>query len=556
MNDRQQTIQHLIQHPQIPVLILGGGINGIGLLRELALQGVPTLLVDKDDFAAGATSKSSRMIHGGLRYLENREFALVTESLLERNRLLANAPHYVCPLKTTIPFYSRLGGIVRSALIFFGFSVRPGERGSLVTRLGLTFYDLVTRHDRRTPTHYLRSRSQSLQEIPGLNPHIVATATYYDAKITQAERLCIELLHDARQANPLSLALNYVAPQRLEAGRVFLKDLPTGQSLPVEPQILVNATGAWVDSANAILGSPTRFMGPTKGSHLVVDCPDLHRALADQMVYYQHADGRVCIVFPFMDKVIMGSTDIPVADPDSATCDDTEIDYMLQTLRGVFPGINVSRQNIVFTFCGCRPLPSADTTVTANISRGHHIEILPTTPTRPFPIYCLIGGKWTTFRALAQQTADQILQHLETPRKCQTDHTPIGGGKNFPTTPQSRAAWVRRLSRQYDIIESRAETLLDRYGTSADSLLASATHDTRKPLRSLPDYDLCEILHFAANESVVHLSDITHRRTTIALLGQATPQSLSELADIIAPVLGWDPDRQSEEIRSAQPPRP
>ena len=141
-------------------------MNGVGLLRELALQGVDCLLVDKADFVSGASSKSSRMIHGGLRYLENREFALVRESLLERNRLLENAAHYVAPMKTTIPLFSRFGGLLRSALIFWGFSVRPGSRGSVGVRFGLWFYDWVTRKNRRTPTHFLTPREASLREIP------------------------------------------------------------------------------------------------------------------------------------------------------------------------------------------------------------------------------------------------------------------------------------------------------------------------------------------------------------------------------------------------------
>ena len=566
MTPRDPTIHSLRDHPRIPVVILGGGINGIGLLRELAMQGVRCLLVDRADFTAGATSKSSRMIHGGLRYLENREFALVQESLRERNRLLANAPHYVSPLRTTIPLYSRFGGFLRSALIFCGVSVRPGERGSLITRLGLMFYDLVTRKDRRTPTHYLTGREQSLREIPGLDPAIVATATYWDARITQAERLCIELIDDALAANPDCAALNYVAPQGIENGRLILKDLPTGDLIAIEPSVVINATGAWVDRTNAILGIDTHFMGGTKGSHLVVDCPQLYHALGDRMVYYQHTDGRVCIVFPFLDKIIMGSTDIPVDDPDAAECEESEIEYMLTTLRGVFPGITITRQQLVFTYCGVRPLPAASTDVTANISRGHTIRILEpdTTPptfvaqasrlcpqpsnpspgtTRPFPIINLIGGKWTTFRALAEQTTDQVLKRLGLQRRQSTTHLPIGGGKDFPADPQQRTAWIKHVSNSSGLPESRVADLLDRYGTRAETYAIASEH----PLQSLPEYTVEEIQRIAANEQVVHLSDVIHRRSTIALLGRATPAALAELADIVGDALNWDPDRKQQE---------
>ncbi len=551
MNTRQQTIQSLRANPKLPVLILGGGCNGIGLFRELALQGVRCLLVDKADFTAGATSKSSRMIHGGLRYLEHREFKLVRESLHERNRLLTHAPHYVFPLKTTIPLFSRFGGFLHSSLIFCGFSVRPVSRGTFITHLGLTYYDLVTRNDRRTPTHYLTNREDSLRALPGLNPQIVATATYWDAMITEAERLCIELIHDAHEANNNCAALNYVAPLPPEDNRLPLKDLVTGDIFLVEPQIIVNATGAWVDHTNAILGTPTHFIGGTKGSHLVLDCPELYQALGDQMIYYQHSDGRVCIVFRFLDKVIMGSTDIPVDDPDKATCDDREVEYILASLRHVFPNIKVSREHIVFAFCGVRPLPSTKNKITANIPRGHTIHFLEPDTQHPFPILCLIGGKWTTFRALAEQAADKILPRLGLTRRVSTADLPIGGGKNFPITDDARAQWISRVAQNTHRPEKDIATLLARYGTAAEAI--AATDPT--PLASLPNYSIGEIEWIATHDIVVHLSDLVYRRSTIGLLGNANLETLTELATIVGRILHWDRDRQSMEITRALPPQ-
>ena len=176
MNTREQTLQGIRANPEVPVLILGGGVNGTGLLRELALQGVDCLLVDKSDFVAGASSKSSRMIHGGLRYLEHREFQLVRESLFERNRLLENAPHYVSPLRTTMPLFSYLGGLARSALILSGLSVRQGSRGVVPVKVGLAFYDFVTRKDRRTPSHFITSKDESLRSLPGVGERLAKAA--------------------------------------------------------------------------------------------------------------------------------------------------------------------------------------------------------------------------------------------------------------------------------------------------------------------------------------------------------------------------------------------
>ncbi|MGD0094357.1 MAG: glycerol-3-phosphate dehydrogenase/oxidase [Planctomycetota bacterium] len=556
MNSRQQILQSLQDDPQVSVLILGGGINGLGLFRELALQGVDCLLVDKADFAAGASSKSSRMIHGGLRYLENREFKLVSESLLERNRLLDNAPHYVAPLQTTIPLFSWFGGLLRSALIFAGFSIRPGSRGVVPVKFGLWFYDFVTRRDRKTPTHFITSKAAALRQTPGLHTGIVATATYWDARITQSERLCLELLQDACRANPRCRALNYVRPEGLKDGAVLLKDeSPVGQSsgLPgivaIKPRIVVNATGAWVDLTNGILGLKTRYMGGTKGSHLVVDCKELHQALAGRMVYYQYDDGRVCIVFPFMDKVIMGSTDIHTDDPGNARCDDAETEYMLTTLRSVFPGIRIGRENIVYAFCGVRPLPAAGTGVTANISRGHSVRVVEPAAGREFPIYCLIGGKWTTFRAFAEQVADTLLARLNAPRKCDTKRLPIGGGKDFPAGAERRTEWLKRVAAKSGLKEERVAVLLERYGTDAEAFALAANAESERPLSSLPGYSVGEIQRLAANEYVVHLSDIVCRRSLIALLGDARPEVLREIADVAGAVLGWDSARKETELQ-------
>jgi glycerol-3-phosphate dehydrogenase len=553
---RRAILDGLRKDPRVPVLILGGGINGAGLLRELALQGVGALLVDKADFAAGATSKSSRMIHGGLRYLEHREFALVRESLFERNRLLENAPHYVRPLRTTIPLFSHLGGAVRSSLIFLGLPVRPGGRGALLVKGGLAFYDLVTRKDRMTPTHYLTGREASLRDIPGLDPRIVATATYWDAVITQAERLCLELIQDAARAEPRSCALNYVRPVGAEGAAVVLRDEVAGGTVRVEPRVVVNATGAWVDLANAALGIETHFMGGTKGSHLVVESPALLHALGDRMVYYQHTDGRVCIVFPFMGKVIMGSTDIRTDDPDAAACDEGEVAYMLETLRGVFPGCPVGRPDIVLTFCGVRPLPASRSAVTANISRAHSIEGLEPDGNRPFPVYSLVGGKWTTFRALAEQAADRVLAGLGRDRRRSTAHEPIGGGRGFPRGEAERARWIERVAQASGLPEARVGALLERYGTAAEAWAAECAAEGERPLQALPDYTDAEVRRVAAREAVVRLADLVYRRSTIGLAGGARPEALRELAAAIAPILGWDEARQEREAAETLAPRP
>lgn len=548
MTSRSDVFAALREDPCVSVLILGGGINGVGLMRELALQGVDCLLVDKGDFASGASSKSSRMIHGGLRYLETGEVALVRESLLERNRLLANAPHFVAPLKTTIPMFSYWGGLWRSLLIFLGAKVPPGSRGVAPVKVGLTFYDWVTRAGRRTPKHFFSSRADTLAQMPGLREDIIGAANYWDAWITQAERLCIELVEQAEETCPAARALNYVAVTGVDETGVLLEDVETGRPLRVEPQIVINATGGWVDLTNRLLGLDTHYMGGTKGSHLVVDNADLLAALGDRMVYYQHVDGRVCIAFPFLGKVIMGSTDIRCDNPDEAVCDEEQIDYMLDTLRGAMPGILVSRDQVVYTFCGVRPLPASDGQVLANVSRGHAVRVDEPTEERPYGVLSLVGGKWTTFRAFAEQVADQVMTVLGAERLAETRDVPIGGGENFPADDAARQAWIDDAAARTPASADRAADLLARYGVWAEDYLLDAKPADEQPLAALPSYSVGEIRHIARHEAVMHLDDLVLRRSVIGLLGDATPEAIAELAQVVGEVLGWDAQRREAEI--------
>lgn len=502
---RAEMWRKLKGNPTCDVLILGGGVNGAGLMRELALQGVKCVLVDKDDFAAGASSKSSRMIHGGLRYLENAEFRLVSESVYERNRLLKYAPHYVKPLRTTIPIIAWFAGMIKAPLIFFGCNVKVGGRGALIVKMGLTFYDILTCRLRQTPWNFLMGKSRSLKEIPGLRDDIVCTATYWDAWISQPERLCVEMALEGCSVQKDSLALNYVTVEKNGADTVLLRDKITGEMLTVTPKVVVNATGAWVDFANKPLGIESKLMGGTKGSHLVIDNKELFNALGDRMIYYEHTDGRICITFQFLDKVIMGSTDIRIKDPDEAACDDAEIDYMLMTLRGVFPKINIPKSDIVHIFCGVRPLMASQEGYTSKVSRSHFLAEHKPDDKRSFPVYSMVGGKLTTFRAFAEMTADRLMPVL-------------GVTRTVSTT--------------------------DRYYPKPETF-------TGEKLKTLPALTVAEVSTLAEKELVVHLSDFVRRRSVITLLGQLTDASAKELADIIGSVLGWDDSRKREEISMA-----
>ena len=520
----------------VSVLIVGGGINGIGLLAELALQGIDVLLVEKSDFCAGTSAAMTRIIHGGLRYLENAEFRLVRESLKERNRLLKNAPHYVKPLATTIPIFSWTAGIVPAIRNLLGWPAKPGNRGALLIKTGLMWYDFLAGRQSPLPKHRFRLRRAALALRPALNPEAICTGTYYDAKITYPERLCLELVQDAEAACDGARALNYVRPVSAAGGAVVLRDEVSGETCEVRPRIMVNATGPWIDFTNRGFGRDSGYIGGTKGSHVVLDHPELVEATGDEMIYFVNRDGRICIFYAVDGKIIAGATDIPAEDPD-AVCDEAEVDYILEAMRMAFPAIRVDRSHVVFRFCGVRPLPRSNALTPGQISRDHSYPVLAPGNGIDFPIYSLVGGKWTTFRALAEKVCDEILRVLGRRRIRDSADVPIGGGKGYPRMPEGSGLPRERLA-----------TLLVRYGTGADKVAAYLRAGPDAPLACHAGYSRREIEFIARYERVVHLDDVILRRTLMGLLGEVNGPLLEELAAIVAPVLGWSGQQTADEV--------
>jgi len=533
------------------VLIVGGGVIGAGLFRELALQGVDVLLVDRGDFSRGTSAAPSRMIHGGWRYLEFGEYRLVTESVNERNRLVKNAPHYVKPLPTVVPIYRRVSGLgswLRRTL-GFGAGKRPPYRGSFLVKLGLSVYDWVGRQTRCMPRHTFTSRAESLAEMPGLNPDILCTATYYDASVSYPERLCMELLFDGEELCADARAVNYLSLDSASGDTIVLRDEVSAETLEVKPRIVVNATGAWIDFTNKRMGLETKMIGGTKGAHLMLENPELCKALGDRMVFYETPDGRVSITMVWQGKAMIGSTDIRCDDPDTAVCDDDEIDYMIDAIKTVFPKIEVDRSQILGSFSGVRPLANKEAATTGQLSRAHKCTVLePGDGPLSFPVHCMVGGKWTPFRAFASDVTDTLLASLDRERQADSLSLAIGGGKDYPDSEAARQSWVAALAEKSGLPAERVATLLYRYGTRAEQVAEFLVAEDDAPLENHAGYTRREIEFMVRHERVMRLDDILLRRTAIALAGELTAGLLTELADIVAPLLGWTPEQTKEEM--------
>ncbi|MDR6953951.1 glycerol-3-phosphate dehydrogenase [Ancylobacter sp. 3268] len=534
--------------PAPEVLIIGAGINGVGVFRDLALQGVPALLVDRGDICSATSAASSRLIHGGLRYLEIGEFSLVRESVEERNRLLLDAPHLVRPLRVRVPIADRFSGALTSLGRFLGWVRTPGPKGALVVALGLRAYDLFNRHDQTMPNHRMVPAHEFRAQMPALAPSTRYVAEFYDARLTAPERLGLELVAQAEQMCPEARAATYLAVTGREGGRILLADTLTGERFAVRPKLVVNCAGARVDEVDGRFGINQRLIGGTKGSHLVVRNPALVESLADTMLYFETSDHRICLAYPLDDvHALVGTTDLRTDDPDDTICSDAEIDYLFEVMAMAMPAIVLDRDQIVHTYAGIRPLPASEG-VAGAISRDHSVRTFEPQGDRPFPVLSLVGGKWTTFRACAEEIADDILARIGRARRRSTAGIAIGGGSGWPADPTQ---YITELAQRFGLAPARARVLFDRYGTAAATRLGGFTPWREVSLTTLPDYSYQEIVAIAREERVVRLEDIVLRRTSIALLGQATPEALAELGTVAGEALGWPPERIAQEIAAA-----
>src|SRR5712691_11201213 len=428
------------------VLVVGAGINGAAVARELVLNGISVVVVDANDIAFGATSRSSRLIHGGLRYLEYGDVRLIRESLRERAILLRTAPQFVRPLRLRIPVRRRFGGLVWSVLTLFGWDrswcgrfwlrcfPNARERGLWLIRLGLWMYNRLaagmekairgTGNDDRPRMFAVPQSSFSVPQSSF--PWI---CEYFDAQMRSPERFTVALLDDARQlAREQSLTFDVRTHTLAEFhGREVCLIDRLGRNSPItlRPDILINATGAWGDAtlADWRIGSPKLF-GGTKGSHFVTANRELRHALGDDGIYAEASDGRMVFVLPFgPEQTLVGTTDEPFdARPETAVAEPREIDYLIDLVNQVVPSARLTRQDVLLSYSGVRPLPFARADSPSSIPRGHWID---ENARGPLPILTLIGGKLTTCRALGEEVCDRVLTRLRLARIASSRERPI-----------------------------------------------------------------------------------------------------------------------------------
>ena len=351
-----------IERQAFDLIVIGAGINGAGIARDAAMRGLRVLLLDKGDLSSGTTQWATRLIHGGLRYLEHYEFALVRESLRDREALLHIAPHLVKPLGFLVPIYDR------------------SARGPLMVRLGMTLYDTLS-YDKSMDRHKMLNRKKVQEREPGLNTEgLKAAAFYYDAQVEYAERVAVENAVSARDNGATILTYARVDRLILEDGDVKgveFTDVLEGGSYEVRAPVTVNVAGPWVDEVLADLQVPGtdknvgRFMGGTKGSHLVVD-PFPGAPEGEALYVEARKDGRPYFIVPWNGRYLIGTTDLRYdEDLDYVSASEEEIQYLLDETNYVIPEANLSREDVLFTYSGVRPLPYNPEGETGGVTRSH-----------------------------------------------------------------------------------------------------------------------------------------------------------------------------------------
>ena len=508
------------------VAIIGAGINGAGIARDAALRGLKVIVVEQDDLCSGTSAVSSRLIHGGLRYLEYGEIPLVFESLRERITLRQIAPHLIRPLRISIPVYA------------------GAKRGSLLIRLGMLAYDFLS-VGKTVPRHDMLNREQILKTEPGLESEgLRGAARYFDAQITFAERLVLENLLAAKIAGADILTHTVVNSINTDGGRINsidCSDALEGTTRTISASAVINAAGPWVDS---VLGTAAadlpRQIGGTKGSHIVVGKFD--GAPADAFYVEAKQDGRPIFIIPWNGQYLIGTTDIRFdGELSEIRASKDEIEYLLAETNRVFPAAQLQPADIHFAYAGVRPLPKRDKGPESSITRRH---IILNNANIARGLVSIIGGKLTTYRNLAEQAVDRLGKVLR--RKlpaCRTKETLLPGAYRID---EARALLVSS-----DALSSAGvERILGIYGGRATALVAHAGDDGEM-LRCIDSEAtiLVAEVSFAIQEEMARtLTDIVYRRMMIGLGPDQGRAAYAEIAALAAATFGWSDEQTAMQL--------
>ena len=508
------------------LVVIGAGINGAGIARDAALRGMSVLLLDQADIGSGTSSWSSRLIHGGLRYLEYGEIPLVFESLHERRRLRRVAPHLVRRLRLKIPVY------------------KGGRRGLFLIRLGLIAYDLLS-IGKSIPRHRMLTRTTFLEQEPGvLSDELLGGASYFDAQVTYAERLVLENVIAARNADAVVRTYSPVigiTVSRGEVCNVQFMDFASRSEIEVRAKLVVNAAGPWVDQVlRTVNRSFAPLMGGTKGSHIVVG--KFPGAPHDAFYVEAAADGRPFFIIPWNGQYLIGTTDIRYdGDLDDVVASEEEVRYLLDETNRVFPHAKLGMKDVHFTYAGIRPLPRRESGPESAITRRH---IIKKHGRQARGLVSVVGGKLTTYRNLAEQVVDFAVKALKFEADdCVTRRRILPGGHSLE---EAR----RRLNEIPELSAAGRERLVSIYGGRAAGVvgLARTRPDWQAVLGRQRRILAAEAVFAVREEMAVTLIDIVHRRMMTGLDADQGKETAQDIAGLAAGELGWSDAERKQQL--------
>lgn len=514
------------------VIVVGAGVNGCGIARDAAMRGLSVLLLDKSDLSSGTTAWSTRLIHGGLRYLEHGEFGLVRESLRERETLLRRvAPHLVRPLPMLVPLYA------------------GSRRGPLTIRAGMLAYDLLSL-DKSLPRHRMLSGREALARAPGLEREgLKGAALFYDAQVEYAERLAVENALAARSSGATVITHARVKRLLVEENSVrgvVFEDALGGATHEARADVVLNVAGPWVDG---VLGqaSGEKLIGGTKGSHIVVRAFDGAPGAA---VYVEASeDGRPFFIVPWDEKLLIGTTDERYAgDLERVEASSCEVEYLLREASRVLPRANLTRASVLYTYSGVRPLPRVGGVKEAAVTRRHFIK-----PSRVGGLHSIVGGKLTTYRALAEEAVSLVFRLKgATPPPCDTAVTPLPGAFDEGDASTGFEALRESLTSQHRLAPRTAARLLKVYGARAARIarLASDVPELLEVISEETGSVAAEVVFSFDEELAETLADCLLRRTMVGLNGRLGLDALEAAARVARRFLGWDEERAASEVES------
>ncbi len=517
-----------IEETAFDLIIIGAGINGAGIARDAAMRDLRVLLLDKGDIAGGTTSWSTRLIHGGLRYLEYGEIGLVRESLRERERLFHIAPHLVRPLALIIPVYSEQ------------------RRGPLLIRAGMIAYDLLSL-DKSLDHHHMLSRAETLRRVPGLNPEgLRGAALYYDAQVEYAERLVVENVLAAREYG--AIILTYAQVERFiiedhQVRGVEFHDLLRGVRRCAHAPVVINVSGPWVDEVLAALESPPpRLIGGTKGSHIIVEA--FTGAPLEALYVEAQEDGRPFFIIPWNGMYLIGTTDFQYdGDLDKVEAGEREIDYLIRETNRVIPTAMLSSASVIYTYSGVRPLAYEKGRTGGSITRRHFVHDHADTLEG---FLSIVGGKLTTYRNLSEQAVALVFKKLgRASRPCETGRIPLPGAMT-----DSFAEFGEHFKESSGLPPTVAERLLRIYGTRAQDVLKLAAEGTDLIEIFSPETGAigAEVLMSFQYEMAQTLGDCLLRRTMVGMNRAVGLDAVERAAHIACKYLGWSSSKAEAEI--------